>query len=598
MHHVVVAALLGSGAAVALVGLWWVFSLPHDERGQRDGAAASRAFAGAGVKKWPMAWLFVVIAAALALRLEGLDRRGITHVEIYVPGIRLPSEISEPPPRIGIVETALWHFHDEPHPQGYYFFMWCWTRAFGTSLKAIRLPSVLCGVAAVVLLFLLAARLFDPLTGLIAAGMLALNGHQIFWSQWARMYAPAGFLAILSTLLLVSLLRSRRRSRRCEIAYVGVTWLMLFTELLSWGLLGGQIVAALRFARTASGRLPRIVQLQGLVVILGAPLVAHAIYGSRPFDFGSEWKVLRDYFNFGFLFEPDSFSEVPREVPLPLAIALAIAATACLRSATRRPASVAFSRDTPEASPMRRVGMVALGVSIFVLGLATLAWRRQGPMALAAAIPIIVTGLLYLADVRWYVVRRVQAALSRLPVSSEELLLMMTLAFVPTLALGAVHLVKPLLTSRGAIVFTPFLLAAIAAGVTAPGRRVGWELVAGSLLLLVHAASVGYYRSIPAPIDYRGMTAQLNREYREGDLVFVPARSWATTPLFYGLAVPPSRIVASDYAAALAESPSARVWVPLFVDQSMSEEVTRTLASRRMAKELVARRARAELFVP
>jgi hypothetical protein len=334
------------------------------------------------------------------------------------------------------------------------------------------------------------------------------------------------------------------------------------------------------------------------LVILGAPLVAHAIYCSRPFDFGSEWKILRDYFNFGFLFERDSFSEVPREVPLLPAIGLAIAAMVYLRSAIRRPATVGFSQDTPEASPMHRVGVVALGVSIFVLGLATLAWRRQGPMALAAAIPILVTGLLYLGDMRWYVVRRVQARLARWSVASEELLLMMILAFMPMLALGAVHLVKPLLTSRGAIVFTPFLLTAIAAGMTA-GRRVGWALVAGGLLLLVvHAASVRYYRSIPAQIDYRSMTAQLNREYRDGDLIFVPARSWATTPLFYGLAVPRSSIVASDYKAALAGSPSSRVWVPLFMDQSTSEEITRALASRRMAKELVARRARAELFVP
>ncbi len=596
MRNFVILALLGSGTAVAVAGLWRVFSLPREALEQKDRTVASTALPRVGT--WPKVWLFVLLAAALALRLEGLERRGITHVEVYVPGIQLPAGIAEPPPRIGLAETALWHFHGETHPQAYYFFMWGWTRAFGTGLKAIRVPSVLFGVAAVGLLFVLATRLFDPLTGLIAAGMMAFNGYQVYWSQWARMYMPSGFLAIASTLLFVSLLRSRDRSRRREVAYVGVTWLMLFTQVLSWGLLGGQIVASLRLARSASGRLPRIIQLQGLVAILGAPLLAHAIYRAGPIEADPPWRLFRDFFNFGFLFVTDSFSEVPREVPVLLATALATAVVVCLALAGRRPATGGFAQDTPEALAMRPVDVVALGVLMCVLGLAILAWQRQLAVALTALTPILVVGLLYLGDARWCLVARVQDRLSRGSGTSEAFQLMLILAFVPMLLLSTVHLAKPLMTIRGAIVYTPFLLTAIAAGLALAFRRVDSGLVVGGLLLAAHVASVVYHRSIPEPFDYRGITAQLNQEYRDGDLVFVPAHSWATTPLFYGLAAPRRSLVAADYEAALAGSPNARVWVPLINDQPAIEKIARSLASRRMTRELTARRARAQLFVP
>jgi len=78
--------------------------------------------------------------------------------------------------------------------------MYPWTRLFGTSLFALRFPSVLFGIGSILLLALLGARLHGPRVGLLAAALMAFNGMQIFWSQMARMYAMICCLALLTTL--------------------------------------------------------------------------------------------------------------------------------------------------------------------------------------------------------------------------------------------------------------------------------------------------------------------------------------------------------------------------------------------------------------
>ena len=71
---------------------------------------------------WVGVLLLAVVAGAI-LRLTGLDHGGMTHPEVYIPGIPLPADISEPPPRLTFLDALRWHFHDEPHPVGYYMAM-------------------------------------------------------------------------------------------------------------------------------------------------------------------------------------------------------------------------------------------------------------------------------------------------------------------------------------------------------------------------------------------------------------------------------------------------------------------------------------------
>lgn len=592
MRHAVILVLLGAGGIVAALGTWNVV-VRHAPEQQTGAVPADRTTTG---RHWLL--LMVILAAALAVRLEGLERRRMTHVEVYPPGIDLPRDIAEPPPRIGVGETVLWHFHDEPHPPGYYFFMWGWTRALGTSLTALRLPSVLAGVGVVALVFLLGRSVFDPRTGLISAALLATNGFQVYWSQHARMYMPSTLLGLVSTLLLVQLVRGRGRGPALEAAYIAATWLAMFTQLLGWGLLAAQVMVTLRFARTAM-RVPRVLQLQGLVAILGAPLLAHAVYRSRPVDLegGPLWRQLQDFLDFGFLFEPEDFSAVPREVPVLGALALSAAVLVLLERARRR-------REEPMGGAEEAPGgdaamvLVAAGMALVVLGLAVLAWRRNAAIALTAAVPLIVAVLFLLARRWWSLASRLRASLDRRQRFADPLGVTLLLAMAPLVLIGAVDLAKPVLTSRGAIIFTPYLLLAIGAGMAA--LRARRALLASGLVALaaIHAASLLYFRSIPTPVDYRGLAQAMTAALRPSDLVFVRARDWATTPVFYHLPVARDRLVASGYEAALQREPTARVWVPAFYDFVADREITAALASRRLTRELTARRARALLYEP
>ena len=92
---------------------------------------------------------------------------------------------------------------------------------FGTGILALRLPSALFGVASIPLVYALGTREDGKATGLVAAGMLALNGHQVYWSEF-RGYVPACFLGLVTTVLLLKLTREVSRPARLHLPLLPV----------------------------------------------------------------------------------------------------------------------------------------------------------------------------------------------------------------------------------------------------------------------------------------------------------------------------------------------------------------------------------------
>ena len=137
--------LILTGSLGAAIGLGWLFT-------RELGKARTE---GSAPEHWRLpkvsriGWLLlaVLLLSAFALRFEGLDQRSMGHVEVYIPGIDLPEGISEPPARTELGPLLWWHFHDEPHPQAYYFLMALWGEIFGTSEVSLRLPSTLAAIA-------------------------------------------------------------------------------------------------------------------------------------------------------------------------------------------------------------------------------------------------------------------------------------------------------------------------------------------------------------------------------------------------------------------------------------------------------------------
>lgn len=545
--------------------------------------------------KWVLVVIVVgVIISGALLRLQGLGERSMSHPEVYVPGIPLPKGISEPPPRLKWDQFLWWQLHtSEPHPPAYYSMMFLWTKVFGTGLFALRLPSVIFGLFALVAVFYVAKHVYDLNTGILSMALMAFNGHQIYWSQMARMYAMLCFLGLLSTLLLLKLLSETRRRHVLEPFYVAVSVWGLATEIFFWPFLATQIIWTIALLKRSSQAL-RVLSLQTLIVILGAPLWAYAIYRAKYSHLLTPTLAfVEEYFSFGFLFEQDQFSLPVREQSALAMAGLVLFALALVLCAfrVRAKASLSLSGDP---IPLRKMAIIAIGPVLMIVGMSLLTTRRSYAMLLAASIPFFALGVP--ATFRRLAVRDWPAWLIRPRLSSPSHLILL-LAFVPALFIIAISFVVPLTGSRMFILFTPFLLILIAKGVTTFFNKPALAVPLCVVVIILHVASISYFRNKPSDSrDYQELAHKLTTAVNSHDLIFVHRASWVTTPLFYYLHGNDYDFVASDFNDAVSARPNARVWLILFGEQQPTEEMESALSGFTLEATVSARRGRGLLF--
>lgn len=132
------------------------------------------------------------------------------------------------------------------HPPGYFAILWGWTKIFGTSEIAVRMPSILFGVGTVWLTHLIGKKLFNLNTGILAALFLALAPLHIYYSQEARMYSFAAFAAALSMYFLIRLFE---RNRFAKIGYVVATGLLLYSDYVAYFILPTQLLYVFFYQR-------------------------------------------------------------------------------------------------------------------------------------------------------------------------------------------------------------------------------------------------------------------------------------------------------------------------------------------------------------
>ena len=87
--------------------------------------------------------------------------------------------------------------YTDSHPPGYQTLLYYWMLLFGQSDFMVRLPSVVAGIAAVAAVYRLGRVFLSPVTGLLAAAILAVSYNAIYYSQEARAYI---FLMLFATL--------------------------------------------------------------------------------------------------------------------------------------------------------------------------------------------------------------------------------------------------------------------------------------------------------------------------------------------------------------------------------------------------------------
>ena len=119
-------------------------------------------------------------------------------------------------------------FVENGRPPVYVWLAYGWVSLLGTSEAATRFLSALCGIAALPLLYIVGAELFNRRVGLLATLIMALAELQITHAQNFRYYSLMVLLTLVSFLCYYRALRSGRLAY--QLAWVVASLLLFYTH--------------------------------------------------------------------------------------------------------------------------------------------------------------------------------------------------------------------------------------------------------------------------------------------------------------------------------------------------------------------------------
>jgi uncharacterized membrane protein len=220
-------------------------------------------FAGRRITKYGIALLAIVLLG-LVLRVYDLAAQSFWWDEAFSATVA-----TQTLPRIVSLTTAI-----DVHPPLYYFLLHYWEGLFGTSDFAIRSLSVIFGVAAIPMIYVLGRRLFDEEVGIISALVLAISSLNIEYSQEARMYSLMFLLALLSMYFFVRFLE--KSTVLTSFGYILATTLLLYSHVLGVLMLVAQnvyVVTVLLLSKKRTFRLLHWMILEVIVIALFSPWI-------------------------------------------------------------------------------------------------------------------------------------------------------------------------------------------------------------------------------------------------------------------------------------------------------------------------------------
>ncbi len=154
------------------------------------------------------------------------------------------------------------------HPPLYPLFMWIWTGLFGDGELAMRLPSLLFGLASIVILFSLVKRWLGPKVAWLAAGLLAASPVHIWHSHEAK----NNMLLLLLTLVTVHYLARAWSDNRTRnwILFVLSSLAALWTNAFAlWAVAALYVWLLLQMIREPGRTRLRAVLWSGMATALG-----------------------------------------------------------------------------------------------------------------------------------------------------------------------------------------------------------------------------------------------------------------------------------------------------------------------------------------
>ena len=238
---------------------------------------------------------------------------------------------------------------------------------------------------------------------------------------------------------------------------------------------------------------------------------------------------------------------------------MAISAVALGLWGLRHPGADA-SRETPARIPFAAMAAAALIGVAMTLFCASMAPRHRTVFMGFAVLPLLCLWLPVMAAfARPLAASLAPGMLARFDRKSPFPLLFLLLAAVPPLVFYAGSVKMSVLAPRAFVLFTPYLLLLVAAGLAALQSRAVKALCTAAVLLLCLAGCLYAIDRPHSPRDYKQIAAIIEPAKRPGDVIMVRERNWADTPTFYYLGKEP--FVTEQQVAALGSPRPPRIWV-------------------------------------
>jgi hypothetical protein len=228
-------AALGLGAVLRFGGLGAVFGAPPP---RAEAAAPPRRAEAGGASAAGFGFgLAAIVALGAALRLPGLDAGlWLDEVLTLVDHVRLPWG------------TLLTTYDTENQHFGFTLPAHFAVAAFGESAWALRTPALACGVASLAALGWIGRLAVDRREGLLAALLLAVSYHHVWFSQNARGYSGALCFVLIATGFFLRARDADTAGRAATRPWVGYA---VAIALAAWSHLTAVFVALAHFALQA-----------------------------------------------------------------------------------------------------------------------------------------------------------------------------------------------------------------------------------------------------------------------------------------------------------------------------------------------------------
>ena len=248
-------------------------------RRDRPAAGSARVGAGRAPRASVLGLLLCVLCLGALLRFHQLDAQSLWNDELST-WVQSHHETLAEVIEVGVRPT--------PYPPGFQILIWWVERHVGESEVALRMPSAVAGVLAILAIFLLGREMYGEREGLLAAAVLAVSYQPLYYSQEARAYSLLLLSAIVSGLFWLRVQRALEGGGRPGVAtcvaYVASAGAMMYLHYFGLLLAVVQVGGLLALFALRPRALAWAAGLAAALAALYLPWLPHFLeeFGSQP----------------------------------------------------------------------------------------------------------------------------------------------------------------------------------------------------------------------------------------------------------------------------------------------------------------------------